>query len=181
MDVQAAPRVKLSSTNKTIKVGKVAKITLKNNNKKVKWSVSNNKIKIVKSTNKYVKVKGVKAGKAVLKAKVGKKTYKCKFVVKNLEASDFCGSYDMGDAEIAITYDGRYYNASMDVFRIASVDKLKGVQYGNKLFLAEYGEYTTGIIIEVGFNESGDLVIEVIESGFTYIQPGDVWKEWKIK
>lgn len=82
INVNAAPKVKLSSTKKTIEVGKTVKISLKNNKKKVKWSVSNGKIKIVKKTNKYAKIKAIKKGTATLKAKVGKKTYKCKITVK---------------------------------------------------------------------------------------------------
>ena len=82
LDVQAASKVKLSSSNKTVQVGKTVKISVKNNKKKVKWSVSNGKIKIVKKTNKYVKVKAVKEGTAVLRAKIGKRTYKCNFTVK---------------------------------------------------------------------------------------------------
>lgn len=80
---EAASKVKLSSTKKTIEVGKTVKISLKNNKKKVKWSVSNGKIKITKKTNKYAKIKAIKRGTATLKAKVGKKTYKCKITIKN--------------------------------------------------------------------------------------------------
>lgn len=82
INASAAPKVKLSSTKKTIEVGKTVKISLKNNKKKVEWSVSNGKIKIVKKTNKYAKIKAIKKGTATLKAKVGKKTYKCKITVK---------------------------------------------------------------------------------------------------
>lgn len=82
IDANAASKVKLSATKKTVTVGKTIKISLKNNKKKVKWSVSNSKIKIVKKTNEYVKIKAVKKGTATLKAKVGKKTYKCKITVK---------------------------------------------------------------------------------------------------
>lgn len=82
IEANAASKVKLSATKKTMYVGKTTKITLKNNKKKVKWSVSNGKVKIVKSTKQYVKIKAVKKGTVTLKAKVGKKTYKCKITVK---------------------------------------------------------------------------------------------------
>ena len=53
MDAQAASKAKLSASKKSVTVGQTVKISMKNNKKKVKWSVSNGKIKIVKKTNKY--------------------------------------------------------------------------------------------------------------------------------
>ena len=82
INANAESSVKLSASKKTIRVGKTVKISLKNNTKKVKWSVSNDKVKIVEKTNQYVKIKGVKKGTTVLKAKVGKKIYKCTVTVK---------------------------------------------------------------------------------------------------
>lgn len=84
----AAKKVKLQTTKKTLYVGKTAKIKLLNNSKKVKWSVSNKKIKIVKKTKKYAKIKAVKKGTSYLKAKVGKKVYKCKVLVKEEKQKD---------------------------------------------------------------------------------------------
>lgn len=69
--VQAASKLKVSPTRKTVYVG--SKVTIKAN-KKVKWSVSGKK-KIVKITskkskkNKKVTVKAYKAGTAYVKAK----------------------------------------------------------------------------------------------------------------
>ncbi|MGN1205637.1 MAG: carbohydrate-binding protein [Eubacterium sp.] len=85
----AKNKVKFNKTKISVKVGKKAKVTLKNGAKKAKvtWSVSNKKvIKLVKKNKKYATVKGVKKGNATLKAtyKVGKvkKILKCKVKVE---------------------------------------------------------------------------------------------------
>lgn len=59
---------------------KTAKLTVKGNSQKVKWSSSNTKIAKV-STNGVVT--GVKAGKAVITASVSNKKYKSTITVKN--------------------------------------------------------------------------------------------------
>ncbi len=85
----AAKKVKFNKTNITVKVGKKAKVTLKNAAKKAKvtWKISNKKvIKLTKKRKKYAVVKGVKKGTATLKAtyKKGKvkKILKCKVKVE---------------------------------------------------------------------------------------------------
>ncbi len=85
----AAKKVKFNKTNITVKVGKKAKVTLKNSAKKAKvtWKISNKKvIKLTKKRKKYAVVKGVKKGTATLKAtyKKGKvkKILKCKVKVE---------------------------------------------------------------------------------------------------
>ena len=82
-------KVKFNKTNITVKVGKKAKVTLKNAAKKAKvtWKISNKKvIKLTKKSKKYAVVKGVKKGTATLKAtyKKGKvkKILKCKVKVE---------------------------------------------------------------------------------------------------
>ena len=130
INVNAAPKVKLSSTKKTIEVGKTVKISLKNNKKKVKWSVSNGKIKIVKKTNKYAKIKAVKRGTATLKAKVGKKTYKCKITVKN-KTKESAGTPKNFDEKLAEK------NISKKVYDL-----------GDKIFVILESKYTTPTSIE---------------------------------
>ena len=82
-------KVKFNKTNITVKVGKKAKVTLKNAAKKAKvtWKISNKKvIKLTKKSKKYAVVKGVKKGTTTLKAtyKKGKvkKILKCKVKVE---------------------------------------------------------------------------------------------------
>ena len=83
-------KVKLSAKNLTVKVGQSKKLKLKNNKKKVTWSVVSGKkcvtLKAKKKTG--VTVKGKKAGKAKVQAKVGKKKYTCTVTVKkNMKSS----------------------------------------------------------------------------------------------
>lgn len=61
----AAKKVKITRSLK-VKVGKTAKIKLKNNKKKPKWKVVKGKtvVKITKKTKTYAVVKGVKKGNA---------------------------------------------------------------------------------------------------------------------
>ncbi|MCR5796754.1 MAG: hypothetical protein K6G63_02410 [Eubacterium sp.] len=88
-DTFAAKAPKFAKKSVTVKVGKKAKVSLKNVSKKakVKWAVKSKKVaKLVKKTKKTALVKGVKAGKTQVTAtvKVGKKkkVLKCKVVVK---------------------------------------------------------------------------------------------------
>ena len=85
----AKPKVKLSTSNKTLKVGQTAKIKLLNNKSKAKWSIAGNGVLIKKSTKKYAKIKAYSVGKSYLKAKVGKKTYKCKITVEKKTSPTF--------------------------------------------------------------------------------------------
>ena len=85
-------KVKFNKTNITVKVGKKAKVTLKNAAKKAKvtWKISNKKvIKLTKKSKKYAVVKGVKKGTTTLKA-----TYKKGKVKKilNCNANAVCSS-----------------------------------------------------------------------------------------
>ncbi|MCD7824716.1 MAG: Ig-like domain-containing protein [Clostridiaceae bacterium] len=84
--VKAASKKASVSKSMSITVGKTKKLTVKNANKKVKWSTSNKKVaKVTKSTGKkknVATIKGVKAGTATITAKVGKQKLKCKVTVK---------------------------------------------------------------------------------------------------
>lgn len=82
MSAEAAGKVKLSATRKTITTGQSCTISLKNNKRKVRWSATNSRIKIIKKTKAYAKIKGMKKGTVYLKAKVGGKTYKCRVTVE---------------------------------------------------------------------------------------------------
>lgn len=85
--VQAAKKVKLSSTKVTVRVGKTKTIQVKNTSKKIKWSVVKGKayIKLTKKKKQSVVIKGKKAGNAKILAKAGKKKLYCKVTVKGAE------------------------------------------------------------------------------------------------
>lgn len=79
-----AKKVKLGSKKLTVQVGKTKTLKLKNNKKKVKWTVVSGKTKIkLKSKKKTsVKIVGKKKGTARVQARIGKKKYICKVTVK---------------------------------------------------------------------------------------------------
>lgn len=80
----AKKKVKLSKKSVTVTVGKTVKVKLKNNKKKVKWTVTSGKknVKLSKKKKTSVTIHGKKAGKAKVQAKVGKKKFVCKVTVK---------------------------------------------------------------------------------------------------
>lgn len=82
----AAKKPKLSKSKLKITAGKTAVLTVKNANKKVKWSTNKKKIVKINATNGKKKekavIRGVKSGKAVITAKVGKVKLKCRITVK---------------------------------------------------------------------------------------------------
>jgi len=182
MDVQAASKAKLSASKKSVTVGQTVKISMKNNKKKVKWSVSNGKIKIVKKTNKYAKIKAVKAGKATLKAKVGKRTYKCTITVKKKKTtedpSQYTGYYtDAYDADyLIIKHDGKNYRAEWSAWRKTTFgypDGMIGVKNGNVFRFTEYSGEKVRVMVDVEFIEKDKVKLTVVESGFTYVHEGE--------
>lgn len=86
----AKKKVKLSKKAVTVAVGESVKIQLKNNKKKVKWSITSGKKNVTLSKKKKtgVIIKGKKAGKTKVQAKIGKKKYVCKVTVKKAATAD---------------------------------------------------------------------------------------------
>lgn len=86
----AKKKVKLSKKAVTVAVGEAVKIQLKNNKKKVKWSITSGKKNVTLSKKKKtgVTIKEKKAGKAKVQAKIGKKKYVCKVTVKKAATHD---------------------------------------------------------------------------------------------
>ena len=80
----AKKKVKLSKKSVTVTVGKTVKVKLKNNKKKVKWTVTSGKknVKLSKKKKTGVTIHGKKVGKAKVQVKVGKKKFVCKVTVK---------------------------------------------------------------------------------------------------
>lgn len=85
----AAKKMKLNKKSISLKVGKTAKLQIKNTKKKVKWSIKSGKkyISLQKKKKKSVVIKGKKAGTAKVLAKVGKKKLICKVKVKTSSGS----------------------------------------------------------------------------------------------
>ena len=70
--VEAATKVKLNYTKKTIKKGDSIKLKITGTSKKVKWSSSNKKVATVSSKGS---VKGISKGSCKITATVGGKKY----------------------------------------------------------------------------------------------------------
>lgn len=77
--VQAATKIKLNATKKTLVKGSTYTLKITGTSKKVTWSSSNKKVATVNSNGK---VTAVGKGTATIKAKVGSKTYSCKVTVQ---------------------------------------------------------------------------------------------------
>ena len=129
-------KVKFNKTNITVKVGKKAKVTLKNAAKKAKvtWKISNKKvIKLTKKSKKYAVVKGVKKGTTTLKAtyKKGKvkKILKCKVKVENdsfsgsgnISANTTCNTSNICNANAVCSSINR--NANNGAYNSTIIDK----------------------------------------------------------
>lgn len=113
--VQAASKVKISTSSKTLYVGYGVKLNITGTNKKVKWSSSNSKIAKVTQAG-YVTAK--KAGTVTIKGKVSNKTYKCKIRVKN---TAYLTLYDTRSMKFIGTTKKVTYKSSNS--KIASIDK----------------------------------------------------------
>lgn len=77
--VEAATKVKLNCTKKSIYEGNRFKLKVTGTSKKVKWSSSNKKVATVSSKGS---VKGISKGSCTITATVGGKKYTCKVTVK---------------------------------------------------------------------------------------------------
>lgn len=81
----AKKQVKLNKKSVSVAVGKTVKVKLKNNKKKVKWTVVSGKknVALSKKGKTGVTIKGKRVGKAKVQAKIGKKKYVCTVTVMN--------------------------------------------------------------------------------------------------
>lgn len=81
----AKKQVKLNKKSVSVAVGKTVKVKLKNNKKKVKWTVVSGKknVALSKKGKTGVTIKGKRVGKAKVQAQIGKKKYVCTVTVTN--------------------------------------------------------------------------------------------------
>ncbi|MCR5587903.1 MAG: Ig domain-containing protein [Lachnospiraceae bacterium] len=160
--------VKLSKKKLTVYTGKTSKLTVKNANKKVKWSTSNKKVlKIKKTTGKKkctAVLLGVKKGSAVVTAKVGKKKLKCKVTVKKYVSNVKSVATDPLDrsclvvtlkkaagintADIKIStknYKEGTYNTNLSVKALTSTDQITYRVYTNGyIYTGDYVKFVAG-------------------------------------
>ena len=156
VNVRASEKVKLSTAKKTIPIGQTCKVKLKNNKKRVKWTVSGNKIKILKKTKTYAKIKGIKRGTAYLRAKVGRKTYKCKIVVKKKK-----------------NFSGNQNNNQSNSTQVENVSyRSQSIHNGVVIFVKNNYSYTVSVGVDCLFYDSRGTLLKM-GSDYNYgLQPG---------
>ena len=190
--VDAASKLKVSVTKKTIYVGQTAKFKA---NKNVKWSVSKKKIaKLTKIKKRSVTVKGLKAGTVYVKAKAGKTTKKVKIVVKaapkkiSLSASNEV--IGLGEYSTVFVSSGKKTVASSDVVFLSS-DKsiaivnnrglVMGLSEGSATITAKSKANTkvkAKIKIKVVAAKAGTIKLQVDLSDESRYPMGKVAKVW---
>ena len=86
----AKKKAVLSNQKITLTVGKSKILSLKNNQKKVKWSIVSGKkyIQLKNKKKSSVKIVAIKKGNATVQAAVGKKKYRCSVVIQSKSNSD---------------------------------------------------------------------------------------------
>ena len=94
VEVQAASKIKLSSTKKTITEGKSFTLKVKGTKKKAKWSTSDKKVATVNANGK---VTGKGKGSCKITAKVAGTTLSCTVVVEKIELSSTMETINKGD------------------------------------------------------------------------------------
>lgn len=102
----AAKKTWINTTSMTLQVGSKAKLTLRNNHKKIKWWSTNKSVATVTKKG-VVKAKG--HGRCRIAAKVASKKYVCKVTVKKKPSprrSSHSGTY------VYITKTGEKYHTS---------------------------------------------------------------------
>lgn len=113
--VQAASKIKISTTSKTLYVGYGCKLRVTGTNKKVSWSSSDSKVaKVTQAGNVTAK----EAGKATITAKVNGKKYTCKITVKDVA---YINLYDTKNMKLFGNSRKVKYQSSNS--KIASIDK----------------------------------------------------------
>lgn len=102
---QKAKTVELSSRRLTVETGRHTRLELKNNKKKVSWSIVSGKncVQLQKKGKTGVTIVGKKAGKAVIRATVDKKKYTCNVTVKEAKKDDGSPSENPSKPEDNIT------------------------------------------------------------------------------
>ena len=184
--VDAASKLKVSVTKKTIYVGQTAKFKA---NKNVKWSVSKKKIaKLTKIKKRSVTVKGLKAGTVYVKAKAGKTTVKAAPKKISLSASNEV--IGLGEYSTVFVSSGKKTVASSDVVFLSS-DKsiaivnnrglVMGLSEGSATITAKSKANTkvkAKIKIKVVAAKAGTIKLQVDLSDESRYPMGKVAKVW---
>lgn len=141
--VQAAAKVKMSTTKKTLVKGTTYTLKVKNTSKKAKWSSSNKKVVTVNSKGK---VTAVGKGSATIKAKIGSKTYSCKIKVEAPSISKKT-LYITKGATSTLKMNGtsqsvKWSSSNKKIVTVSSKGKVKAIQKGTATIKAKVGGKT---------------------------------------
>ncbi|MBR3125572.1 MAG: Ig-like domain-containing protein [Mogibacterium sp.] len=189
--VDAASKLKVNVTKKTIYVGQTAKLKA---NRNVKWSISKRKIvKLTKVRKKTVTVKGLKAGTVYVKAKAGKNIKKIKIVVKpktkmRLESSkksigigEFCAlKVKMGKSSGAIN-EAFFSSSDSTIATVSNRGLVTGISPGTVTITAKYKKdkrVKASVDINVVPTMAGTLTLKVDLSDETRYPAGKTAKVW---
>lgn len=191
--VNAASKLKVTVSKKTIYVGQTAKLKA---NKSVKWSVSKKKVaKLTKVRKKTATVKGLKPGTVYVKAKAGKKIKKIKIVVKRkgpnklyLSASqnvigkgEYCSIFVKSDKKTDAIKDVKLSSSNSSVATVNSRGLVTGVKEGSVTITAKSKSDKTvkaKIKIEVVKARSGVLSVTIDMSNDKKYPAGKAVKAW---
>lgn len=157
MEAEAAGKVKLSTKKLTVTVGKKKVLKLKNNKKKVKWTVisGKSKIKLSKKKKTSVTIQGKKKGSVKVRAKVGKKSYTCRITVKAASKkktgddktnNNKTGENNTQDAKKEYTISGYVYSKS----GVPVKSSLLTITYGRGTYEGGYYAYSSKVDPKTG-------------------------------
>lgn len=166
----AASKVKLSATKKTVYVGEQFGLELTGAKGTVKWSSSSKKVATVKDGL----VTAVKTGKATIKAKDSKtnKTYKCNITVKKNSLSDKTLKIKAGESA-GLTLKGNTpadWTSSDESVAIVNNGTVTALKKGTATITAKVGskKYTCKVTVAANADvtdEPVELTLWTIESG----------------
>lgn len=183
--VEAAKKVSISSTKKTLEQGKSTTLSLKNAKGTVKWSVSNSKVATIKASGKKCKVTAVNGGSATVTAKVGKKSYKCKVTVKGLSAKTITINKGKSVTLKAVNL-GNSVKWSVSNKKVATISgkkancTVKGAAAGTVTVTAKVGKkkYTCKVIVSAPAQSSKSA--NVTEGGSTTVKLSGITSGTKV-
>lgn len=178
--VEAASKIQLNKTKKTLYVGDTYKLKITGTNKKVKWSTSD---KSIATVNANGKIKAKKKGNVTIKAKVGGKTYKCKIKVKNnyVKAGKYKLTFGTYKSKYSVfTYtikkDGTYtkkgYSDGTKETGVYKIEKCSTKEYGKKYknyYLIQLFDQTgSNLLYEFFINKNNQFSEELQMSADVY-------------
>ncbi len=141
--VQAASKIRLNTTKKTMIKGTTYTLKIKGTSKKVKWSTTNKKVAKVNSKGK---VTAVGKGTATIKARVKGKTYSCKVKVESPSLSKKKCTMVKGTTYTlklkGNTQKIKWSSSNKKVATVSSKGKIKAIKKGTATIKAKVGGKT---------------------------------------